>query len=164
MRSHPNFPNPIDGKFCPKGRQFVLDTDFIYQDEEVRVIVPAGFVTDFNSVPEPLWAYFAPWEHPEAGTVHDWLYRNPGGRSRQQVDAVHRRILELKGMRPSKRQAIYLALRLGGWKPWNKYRALDMVLSDPSNHKSSQNPPSSLDTLSCEPPRKVGKQVYPGTR
>lgn len=130
------FPAAIQGKFSDDGRKFTLEQDFLYRDEEkdVFVTVPEGFETDFNSVPGPFWAYFAPWEYLEAGLVHDWLYRHPEGfesdslrppLSRQQVDAIHRRILHLKGCRWSKRQAVYLALRAGGWKPWGRYRELD---------------------------------------
>ena len=130
------FPNPIDGKFSFENyRQFTLDSDFVYDDVEkdIRVVVPAGFTTDFNSTPTLVWAYFAPWEYPEAGLVHDWLYRSPDAfgstaqkppMTRQQADDVHRRILHLRGCRMTKRNIVYAVLRLVGGVVWNRYRAL----------------------------------------
>jgi hypothetical protein len=45
-------------------------------DAEV-VNVPPGFVTDFASVPRPVWFWIAPWgRHGRAAIVHDFLYRN----------------------------------------------------------------------------------------
>lgn len=44
-------------------------------DSEV-VNVPPGFVTDFASVPRPLWFYVAPWgRHGRAAILHDFLYQ-----------------------------------------------------------------------------------------
>ena len=137
------FPAPIDGKFCPDNpRRFTLDTDFIYQDEEkdIRVVIPAGFTTDFNSTPGAVWWYFSPWDVLEAGLVHDWLYAAPGafgrlsknGRfanttvlTRQQCDDIHRRILHLKDMRLTKRNIIYGFLRSFGGVAWGRHRAND---------------------------------------
>jgi hypothetical protein len=126
-----NFPlGGINGVFDLKanGRKLTLSSAFAYRDGDVVVTVPSGFTTDFNSVPRPLWFWFPPWECPEAALVHDWLYRRPNGRSRETVDAIHRRIMELKGERKSKRVAAWLGIRAGGWKPWNEYRRHDADL------------------------------------
>lgn len=128
------FPLPLNGQFSDDGRRFTLDLPFVYVDAEkdIRVEIPAGFETDFNSVPRVLWGYFPPWQYLEAGLVHDWLYKAPDAfksaslkppLTRQQCDDIHRRILDLKGCRWSKRQTAYAALRMGGWKPWNEYRS-----------------------------------------
>ena len=131
------FPKPIDGRFCPENpRKFTLDSDFVYDDPEkgIRVEIPAGFTTDFNSTPGAVWTYFAPWEYPEAGLVHDWLYKRPNAflspiytppLTRQQCDDIHRRILHLKGMRWTKRQIVYGILRLVGGVAWSRHRAAD---------------------------------------
>lgn len=38
--------------------------------------VPPGFVTDFASVPRPLWFWIAPWgRHGRAAVLHDFLYQ-----------------------------------------------------------------------------------------
>lgn len=137
MTSHDYFPAPIDGKFCKDNpRRFTLDTDFVYDDPEkdIRVVVPAGFTTDFSSIPSLFWAYMAPWEHPEAGVVHDWLYKSPAAfasttykppLTQAQCDDMYRRILDLKGVRWSKRQTLWSILRIAGGVSWNRHRAAD---------------------------------------
>ena len=143
-----NFPNRLEGYFENDLRRFTLTNDFIYNDPEkdIRVVVPKGFTTDWNSVPRALWTYFAPWEYPEAGVVHDWLYASPNGYATQssapnvpltkdQCDDVHRRILHLRGCRWAKRQAIKLALRIGGGVAWNRHRAQDIVVVPVDDHK-----------------------------
>ena len=115
----------VTGEFIDNGRRLTLTQPFLYFDGPERVFVPAGFVTDFNSVPRGLWNFFPPWDYPEAGVTHDWLYRNPGGRNRQICDRVHRRILEIEGASRFFRGAAYSQLRMWGWKPWNGYREAD---------------------------------------
>lgn len=115
----------IRGEFelSGNGRYLRLTAPFSYVDGELRVDVPADFITDFNSVPRVLWGWFPPWECPEAALVHDFGYRfNPGQRTRAAWDATHRRIMEIKGERQSKRTLAYLGIRAGGWKAWNEYR------------------------------------------
>ncbi len=140
MSPTPIFPNRLEGYFEDDCRRFTLTADFVYNDAEkdIRVVVPKGFTTDWNSVPQPLWAYFAPWEYPEAGLVHDWLYASPEGFARMSrngphanttvlskgdCDDIHRRILHLKGCRWTKRQAIHAALKLGGGWAWDRHRS-----------------------------------------
>jgi hypothetical protein len=141
---HDYFPLPLAGEFSEDGRRLTLLKPFSYHDPEkcLLVEVPSGFETDFNSVPRALWGYFPPWQYPEAGVIHDWLYKAPNGfkrvcknypndclkcehlsLTRQECDDIHRRILDLKGCRWAKRQLAYAALRAGGWKPWKKYRS-----------------------------------------
>lgn len=125
----PNFPlGGIDGEFDPThkngGRRFILRDDFriIIPEEGIDVTVPSGFITDFNSVPRILWAWFAPWECPEAGVVHDYLYQFPFDLSRSDIDTIHRKIMIFQQERSSKARMAWLGIRAGGWKPWNKYR------------------------------------------
>ena len=109
------------------GRRIVLLAPFAFRDGDDDIVVPAGFLSDFNSTPRAVWWYFAPQEYPEAGVVHDWLYQHPDGRTRNQCDVIHRRILELTGCRKGKRVLAYLGIRSGGWVPWNKYRKAEHV-------------------------------------
>ena len=123
-----NFPlGGIRGTFdlSGNGRYLTLTEAFAYRDGDVVVTVPSGFVTDFNSVPRPLWVWFPPWECPEAALIHDWLYRHPNKRDRKTVDAIHKRIMELTGERTSTRIAVWLGIRAGGWVAWNGYRRED---------------------------------------
>jgi hypothetical protein len=123
---------PVSGEFpfTDNGRRIVLTRDFAFIDmldgARLLVRVPAGFESDFNSTPRFIWGYFPPWECPEAGVVHDYLYRHPGILTRPQIDRVHRRIMALKGERKAKRALAWAGIRAGGWKPWGEYRRAEI--------------------------------------
>ncbi len=120
----PYFPLPLVGRVIDHGKAFVTSTRFIFVDGDRQVIeVPPGFRTDWNSAPRGTWNLFAPMDYAEAGLIHDAVYRDPCGRSRKDADQIHRRILEVLGCPWWKRHAAYVALRLGGWRPWNQYRS-----------------------------------------
>lgn len=168
------FPSRLEGYFDDASRRrFTLTKDFIYTDEEkdIRVVVPQGFTTDWNSTPRAIWAYFAPWEYPEAGLVHDWLYASPSGftrlsrngplanhmtLSKADCDDVHRRILDLSGCRWTKRQIIYTALRAGGGFAWERHRAEDgkppqpVVVMPEATTTELQSSPNLIVDVSCK--------------
>lgn len=101
------------------------------------VDVPASFLTDFASVP----ALGKPFIDPvgkigKAAVVHDKLYQAPvinaGGKtsyplSRAQCDQVFRDAMQACGVGWLERQTAWLAVRAGGWVPWNRYRKEDEV-------------------------------------
>jgi hypothetical protein len=142
----PFLPADIEGKLEDHGRHIRLTADFVFEDNGQRVMVPKDFGSDFNSVPRGLWNLFPPWEYPEAGIVHDWLYQKPQSyyirldqtwspasvpMTRKEVDNIHRRILQLTGAGWMHRQLMWLGIRSGGWLPWKKLRKKD------ANHTSS---------------------------
>ena len=124
-----------------------LIAPFIYLDEKLDIMVeiPEGFVSDGNSVPKAFQGYFGRWECPESGVVHDWLYAAPGAYyrhhsksdawipntdpdlalTRGECDNIHRRILDLKGFRWSKRQTLWSILRTFGGMAWSRHRSED---------------------------------------
>lgn len=96
-----------------------------------QVIVPAGFVTDFNSIPRGLWNLFPPTQYGKASIIHDYLYRggfitsfcgnyevhsNP---SRAKVDGIFREALGVEGCPAWKATAMWLGVRAGGWNAWS---------------------------------------------
>ena len=92
----------------------------------LNYVVPKGFQTDFASVPTLLHWFVQPYgKHSKAAVVHDYLYQTLGGPkilSRYQCDRVF-----LIGLIESKLPAwksyiMFVAVRLGGWVPWNKYK------------------------------------------
>lgn len=108
---------PLAGEFYDNGRKLVLLRPFAFADGEVYIEVPAQATSDFNSTPRLLWRVFPPWHYPEAGVVHDYLYRN-GLLTRAEADAIHRRILELTGASWFLRHMAYRALRIFGGGAW----------------------------------------------
>lgn len=77
----------------------------------VSVVVPAGFVTDFASVPRFFWRLFppdGPWS--AAAVVHDWLC-GQAECSRFLADAIFREAMRATGVPSWQRTLIYLAVR-----------------------------------------------------
>lgn len=151
MTGSANFPLPINGQWSDDEDTFILDTPFVYDDPEegLLITIPAQFETDYNSVPQAFESWFPATQYLRAGLVHDYLYHAPRGPygangaildlTREQCDSVHRRILHLEGCRWSKRQAIWLALRAGGWVAWNRHRAADGKAA-PVTENPAENP------------------------
>ena len=81
----------------------------------VRVRVPAGFTTDFASVPRFLWWWFPPsGRHSKSAVTHDYLYCQASGCSRWLADALFREAMAQDGVGWWKRTAMYYAVRLFG--------------------------------------------------
>lgn len=111
------------------GKRWSLLAPFVVISDTLGVIeVPAGFVTDFNSIPRSLWSILPPDEWGHAAVVHDKLYRTGciGTKlvTRAQADAVHREFAKFDGA-GWRADAMYWGLRAGGWVAWNAARKAD---------------------------------------
>lgn len=95
------------------------------EDSDEAIVVPAGFVTDFASIPMGLWNLFPPlgrWARP--AIVHDYLYDRggavgPRSYSRAQADAIFREAMAVVGVPAWRRSVMYVAVRVwgaGGWR------------------------------------------------
>lgn len=110
-------------------------------DSSRRVRIPAGFKTDFASIPQVLRGVLPPTgtakrPYGRAAVVHDWLYQkrrisyvDDRGRvfavtycDRETADNVLREAMEVLGVPGHTRWVIYRGVRVGGWVPWNNYR------------------------------------------
>src|SRR5688500_11341220 len=59
----------------PDGDHFALEYPLVCDIDGTAYTVPAGFVTDFASVPRILWNILPPYgKHSRAAVLHDWLY------------------------------------------------------------------------------------------
>lgn len=102
------------------GRVWELIEAFSYKSDQFdRVIdIPAGFMTDFASIPRVFWRILPPTgQYGKAAVVHDWLYRT-GAVTRAQADAIF-----LEGMLdlnvPNRTaQTMYWAVRLFGGRAY----------------------------------------------
>ncbi len=90
------------------------------------VTVPAGYVTDFASIPRIAWNILDP-ESPIIGwpsVIHDWLYSNHGKLpdgftyARENADEVLREAMELQGAGAFIRSAVFNAVQLFGKSHW----------------------------------------------
>ncbi|MDD4888290.1 MAG: DUF1353 domain-containing protein [Phycisphaerae bacterium] len=90
--------------------------------ESWRIVVPAGFETDYATTPRALWWLVppnGPWLVPAIG--HDWLYRR-GRISRFFADAAFRDAMAAEGVAPWQRVLMYYAVRLCGGRHYRRSR------------------------------------------
>ena len=84
--------------------------------------LPAGFCTDFASVPRAFWRLLPPWgEYMLAAVAHDFMYAD-GRWGRQVADRVFLHMMRRLGVAPWKRRVMYTAVRAFGLLPWHKHR------------------------------------------
>ena len=80
--------------------------------------VPAGFKTDFASVPRIFWPILPPaGPYTQAAVLHDYLY-NQQKRPRAECDSIFREAMGVLGVPEWKRQTMYQAVNAFGWIPW----------------------------------------------
>lgn len=81
------------------------------------VLIPAGFETDFASIPRFFWRYMHPTDKRigKMAVVHDWYYRSPWcAVTRAQADNALRAGMEALGANRFDREAVWCAVRMGG--------------------------------------------------
>lgn len=110
---------PLDG-----GRLWKLIAPFEYhvgslESEEV-IRVPAGFVTDFASVPRALWGVFPPfWHYGKAAVVHDYCYATQLY-TRKRSDEIFLEAMKVLKVPWLTRHTIYRAVRMFGWRNYGQ--------------------------------------------
>lgn len=110
-----------------KRQIYLLTEDFVVDSNILgRFTVPAGFRTDFASIPRILWRYLDP-EDPcilYPSVAHDYLYSMAGnldGRkfTREQADRVLEELMAISGARLDQRKAAFKAVDWFGGGHWN---------------------------------------------
>lgn len=111
-----------------------LVTELRFEGARDSFLVPAGFRTDFASVPRPLWGLFPPFgRHTRAAILHDWCYvKRPlvvGPKydcvvpiSRRDADGLFRRNMKDAGTSFMRRWLMWAAVRAFGWIGWRDRR------------------------------------------
>ena len=99
---------------------------FVYAVGELggndSITVPAGFITDFASVPRLFWRLFPPWgKYGKAAVLHDYLYHKQR-RSRREADAIFLEAMGVLGVPWLSREMMYAAVRAFGWAAWRSNR------------------------------------------
>lgn len=107
-----------DGK--PGNQQLLADFLFVSVVLQRVVVVPAGFRTDFASVPRlPLAFWLFGGVADEAAVIHDWLYtNNVKGVTRKQADEVFAEAMTALGVKGWQRGPMWLGVRLFGGSHW----------------------------------------------
>ena len=119
------FLTPLQLEPLDDGRRWRLLSQFEYHvgalGSSDRIAVPIDFITDFASVPRPLWALLPPWgRYGKAVVLHDWLYADQS-RKRKAADLILLEAMEVLGVGKLTRLAIYSGVRVGGWLAWRKH-------------------------------------------
>lgn len=107
-------------------QNYSLVADLAYESDAFGpIVIPAGTVTDFASVPRIAYTYISP-ESPAilyASVVHDYLYGVHGKLplrrlTRAECDWVLREAMLICGARPTQAWLVYKAVRLFGGSHW----------------------------------------------
>jgi len=97
-----------------------------YPSNEV-IVVPAGFITDFASVPRIFWPIFLPYgRYGKAAVVHDYCYRT-GIYSRKRSDQIFLEAMTVLKVKPWRRYVLYFCVRLFSKPSWERYRKVNHV-------------------------------------
>lgn len=100
--------------------QFELLTNFVYRIGEPFtplscIVVPAGYRTDFASIPRPLQGIFnADNDVAPAAVIHDFLYSSlmvP----RDRADEIFHEALRRNGVGKIRARVLWAGVRIGGW-------------------------------------------------
>lgn len=118
---------PQELRLCNSRRQlYELREPFTLRSPAIgEITVPAGFVSDFASVPRAaLW--YVDDDDPAilyGSIIHDWIYSQLGQLgalclTRAQADDLLRQTMLACGARPAQAWVVYQAVRLGGASHW----------------------------------------------
>lgn len=105
----------------------VYDWEVWVGDE--RFVVPAGYISDWSSIPRPMWIFYPPnfSEARQAALLHDYIYSHLWPLyTRKFADTVFHRMMLDDGARRSTARLFYLSVRAGrggGWRKLNRRRA-----------------------------------------
>ena len=110
-------------------RLFRLLSNFVFWVDSVPFVIPAGFVTDFASVPKFAEGIISNNEPQilRAALAHDWLYQS-GGKptpdimfTRSEADEILREGMRSIGASFAKRWLVWVSVRVGGVGSWNPH-------------------------------------------
>lgn len=108
-------------------RKAILAQPFVFESDKAGVItVPAGFVTDYASVPRlPLAYLLFGGVADEAAVIHDFLY-STGAVSRKVADAVFLEAMQACNVKGWRRWPMWLGVRIFGGSHYTTAAANDV--------------------------------------
>jgi hypothetical protein len=131
-----SFTTALDVEFID-GKNWRVTAPFTYEVGQLGsgrfVYIPAGFITDFASVPRGLWNLFPPTgSYGRAAVVHDYLYRggyitsyaiDPATKQQYEIhstpdrgecDGILKEAMEASGVGRFTRWTVWAGVRVGG--------------------------------------------------
>lgn len=113
----PRFLDPLVLEYID-GRNWKVVTEFDYHTDigSLGIVhVPAGFLTDFASVPRVLWRVLPPTgKYGKAAVVHDYLYRTRGIATKAQADSIFLEAMTALGVDAVTRHIMYEGVHIFG--------------------------------------------------
>lgn len=107
-------------KFPDKQHALMHDVPYRLPGSKRVLVIPAGFVTDFASIPPIIRPLFSHDDvHDLPGLLHDYLYWTQSC-SQLQADELFREGLEEVGVEWIERLSMYIALRAFGTSAWER--------------------------------------------
>jgi hypothetical protein len=134
-------PPPVVKPFADsRDWMLVENVEYSIGNSGVIISVPKGFVTDFASIPQPLWSFgLSPYgRYSKAAIVHDYLYWKQDC-TREQSDNLLLIAMKESGVSSSQQSEIYLGVRAGGESAWvsnRKDRAAGLIKIIPADRMS----------------------------
>lgn len=113
------FLTPLKTEYASESEDRLLQ-DFVILHGQRKIVVPQGFVTDYDSVPRlPFMYWILGGKRHKAAVVHDYLYSAQCSamlalRGRAWADQVYRDILRAEGVGAVVAGIMYVGVRLGG--------------------------------------------------
>lgn len=106
-----------------KGIEFNLCNDYLFYIGGIKYTAPIEFTTDLASIPRIFWLVDAPNDaNTIAGAViHDYLYSDPHGLSRKEIDDIFYDALILEGVSKFTAFKYWLGVRLFGRSHFSSY-------------------------------------------
>lgn len=88
---------------------------------DIKIKIPFEFKTDLASIPRWLWPIVAPAHSSlmSASILHDYLYTEPEGFNRQEIDSIFYNVLVNSGVDKTHAYLMYTAVRLFGGSHFN---------------------------------------------
>ena len=113
-------PPPLLKPFADN-HDWMLAEDLIYSigQSGVSITIPKGFVTDFASIPQPLWSLgLSPYgSYSKAAIIHDYLYWSQDC-TKEQADNILLIAMKESGVSSTQKFEIYEGVNLGGNPSW----------------------------------------------
>lgn len=113
----------LQGHFRTEDDLFQLASDLSASWGGLELLVPAGTVTDFASVPWGLRNMVPRWNRTARPAVfHDRLYQAHNV-SRRLADRIFRDLLRAEGIDPIRAWLVWVGVRVGGGPAWRRGRS-----------------------------------------
>jgi hypothetical protein len=125
----PSMPRPLSVSINDKDRErdglttAVLINPFGYRDDQAKlqIVVPAGFLTDFASIPGWARAIVSPFgRHAKAAVLHDWLYAIGEPGRKDVADHVFDHAMRELQVETWAREIMFGAVQVGGGHSYDR--------------------------------------------